>query len=88
MKELVNEQKRLYTRKLREDGLAMSGRIDSMHRWLQSDLTSHRDTFDKSPEERRFLFKLDAAILTFASLGYFIKYLDQININNAFVSGM
>ncbi|KAK2778779.1 hypothetical protein FQN53_001636 [Emmonsiellopsis sp. PD_33] len=46
------------------------------------------DTFDKSPEERKFLFKIDAAILTFASLGYFIKYLDQININNAFVSGM
>ncbi|KAH7054284.1 MFS general substrate transporter [Macrophomina phaseolina] len=46
------------------------------------------DTFDKSPEERRFLFKLDAALLTFASLGYFIKYLDQQNINSAFVSGM
>lgn len=46
------------------------------------------DTFDKSREERRFLFKLDAALLTFASLGYFIKYLDQINVNNAFVSGM
>ncbi|KAI2606545.1 MFS general substrate transporter [Hypoxylon sp. NC1633] len=46
------------------------------------------DTFDKSPEERQFLFKLDAVILTFASLGYFIKNLDQININNAFVSGM
>ncbi|KAF4763739.1 hypothetical protein HAV15_001512 [Penicillium sp. str.  len=46
------------------------------------------DTFDKSPEERRLLFKLDSAILTFVSLGYFIKYLDQININNAFVSGM
>lgn len=46
------------------------------------------DTFDKSPEERTFLFKLDAALLTFASLGYFIKYLDQINVNNAFVSGM
>lgn len=46
------------------------------------------DTWDKSPEERRFLFKLDAAILTIASLGYFIKNLDQININNAFVSGM
>lgn len=27
------------------------------------------DTLDKSPEERRFLFKLDFAILTFASLG-------------------
>ena len=46
------------------------------------------DSFDKSPQERKFLFKLDAALLTFASLGYFIKYLDQSNINNAFVSGM
>ncbi|KAI8958628.1 MFS general substrate transporter [Daldinia sp. FL1419] len=46
------------------------------------------DTFDKSPEERRFLFKLDAVILSFASLGYFIKYLDQVNVNSAFVSGM
>ncbi|SCO50160.1 related to transporter protein [Fusarium fujikuroi] len=46
------------------------------------------DTFDKSPEERKFLFKLDAALMTLASLGYFIKYLDQVNINNAFVSGM
>jgi ACS family pantothenate transporter-like MFS transporter len=27
------------------------------------------DTLDKSPQERRFLFKLDAAVLTFASLG-------------------
>ncbi|KAL1968135.1 hypothetical protein VTN77DRAFT_2266 [Rasamsonia byssochlamydoides] len=46
------------------------------------------DTFDKSPEERRLLFKLDTAILTFASLGYFLKYLDQVNVSNAFVSGM
>ncbi|KAH0383801.1 putative MFS transporter Liz1/Seo1, partial [Aureobasidium melanogenum] len=35
-----------------------------------------------------FLFKIDTALLTLASLGYFIKYLDQSNINNAFVSGM
>ena len=46
------------------------------------------DSLNKSPEERRFLFKLGCALLTFASLGYFIKYLDQANINNAFVSGM
>lgn len=38
------------------------------------------DTFDKSPEERRFLFKLDAALMTLASLGYFIKYLDQVRL--------
>lgn len=29
------------------------------------------DTFDKSPEERKFLFKLDSALLTFASLGLY-----------------
>lgn len=46
------------------------------------------DSLDKSAEERRFLFKLDSAVLTFATLGYFIKYLDQSNINSAFVSGM
>jgi ACS family pantothenate transporter-like MFS transporter len=46
------------------------------------------DSLDKSPMERRFLFKLDSAVLTFACLGYFIKALDQNNINNAFVSGM
>ena len=27
------------------------------------------DTLDKSPAERRLLFKLDTALLTFASLG-------------------
>lgn len=31
------------------------------------------DTFDKSPEERKFLFKLDFALLTFASLGEVLK---------------
>ncbi|KAI0405268.1 MFS general substrate transporter [Xylaria palmicola] len=46
------------------------------------------DTFDKSPEERRFLFKLDAVLLTLGSLGYFIRFLDQVNILSAFVSGM
>jgi hypothetical protein len=28
---------------------------------------------DKSPEERHFLFKLDSAVLTFASLGQYQK---------------
>ncbi|KAK0702408.1 major facilitator superfamily domain-containing protein [Lasiosphaeris hirsuta] len=46
------------------------------------------DSLDKSPEERRFLLKLDAAILTVGTLAFFLKYLDQVNINNAFVSGM
>lgn len=31
------------------------------------------DTFDLPRAERKLLFKVDALILTFASLGYFIK---------------
>jgi ACS family pantothenate transporter-like MFS transporter len=72
------------------------------------------DSFDKSPEERHFIFKLDFALLTFGCLGtlpritslyfisvfelcsmqltivigFFIKFLDQANLVNAFVSGM
>ncbi|KDQ56080.1 hypothetical protein JAAARDRAFT_208300 [Jaapia argillacea MUCL 33604] len=46
------------------------------------------DTWDKSPEERKFLGKLDACLLTYAALSYFSKYLDQQNITNAYVSGM
>ena len=81
------------------------------------------DSLDKSPEERRLVFKIDCALLTIGCLskscsgrrgrtsknpvflsfyplakfcivantlcpGYFVKYLDQINVNNAFVSGM
>ncbi|WWC57517.1 uncharacterized protein I303_100049 [Kwoniella dejecticola CBS 10117] len=42
------------------------------------------DTFDKPPAERKLLFKVDAVILTFAS----IKNLDQNNANTAFLSGM
>lgn len=32
------------------------------------------DTFDKPPEERKFLFKLDAALLTYASLGQYYRF--------------
>lgn len=46
------------------------------------------DTHLKSPEEQRLLLKLDAAILSCACLGFFMKYLDQGNMANAYVSGM
>ncbi|OCF72393.1 pantothenate transporter [Kwoniella mangroviensis CBS 8886] len=42
------------------------------------------DTFDRPPLERKLLLKVDAVILTFAS----IKNLDQQNTNTAFLSGM
>lgn len=41
-----------------------------------------------SREEKRFLRKLDAFLLTFTSLAFFLKWLDSSNINSAYVSGM
>ncbi|KAM5354784.1 hypothetical protein ACJ41O_001430 [Fusarium nematophilum] len=46
------------------------------------------DTWELPPEQRWLLFKVDAFVLTFASLGYFLKNIDQTNVNNAFLSGM
>ncbi|EPE28443.1 MFS general substrate transporter [Glarea lozoyensis ATCC 20868] len=46
------------------------------------------DDPDKSPEEKKFLLKLDFFLLSYGCLGYFCKNLDQANINNAYVSGM
>ncbi|KAL3428312.1 major facilitator superfamily transporter [Phlyctema vagabunda] len=42
----------------------------------------------RTPQERKFIQKLDFYLLTILSLGYFIKNLDQTNIANAYVSGM
>jgi len=46
------------------------------------------DSFDHSPEERRFISKIDFFILTWAGLSYFSKNLNQGNLSNAYVSGM
>ncbi|GKT61727.1 pantothenate transporter liz1 protein [Colletotrichum tofieldiae] len=46
------------------------------------------DTHLKSHEERVLLRKLDWSILTIGCLGFFMKYLDQGNLANAYISGM
>ncbi|KAI9631777.1 MFS general substrate transporter [Dioszegia hungarica] len=46
------------------------------------------DSDNKSEVERKFVRKLDCALLTIAMLGYFVKYLSQANIANAYASGM
>lgn len=43
-------------------------------------LTVLWDSFDKSPEERRFIAKIDWWILTYCCIAYFVKYLDQTNV--------
>ncbi|EFX04399.1 major facilitator superfamily transporter [Grosmannia clavigera kw1407] len=46
------------------------------------------DTWELPADQRRLLFKVDAFLLTFASIGYFLKNLDQTNVTNAYLSGM
>lgn len=46
------------------------------------------DSLDKSPEERKLIAKLDWWILSYICVAYFVKYLDQTNVSNAYVSGM
>lgn len=38
--------------------------------------------------ERRLLVKIDVVILSFCCLMYWVNYLDRMNLNNAYVSGM
>ncbi|KAF3025052.1 MFS transporter (Seo1) [Neopestalotiopsis sp. 37M] len=40
------------------------------------------------PEERKLIAKLDLLIIPYAFILYWVKYIDQSNINNAYVSGM
>ncbi|KAF8259265.1 MFS general substrate transporter [Lactarius quietus] len=46
------------------------------------------DSWNKSPEERKFVRRLDACLITYAYLSYFSKYIDLQNVTNAYVSGM
>jgi len=38
------------------------------------------DSLDKTPEERRFMRKVDLWIMTYICVAYFVKYLDQTNV--------
>lgn len=38
--------------------------------------------------ERKLIVKLDTVILSFCCLMYWVNYLDRMNLNNAYVSGM
>ena len=42
----------------------------------------------RSSYEKRLVFKLDWIILAYCCLSFFIRYLDQSNVKNAYISGM
>ncbi|ERT03321.1 uncharacterized protein SPSK_09073 [Sporothrix schenckii 1099-18] len=46
------------------------------------------DSVEGDARNRRYVQKLDLFLFTYICFGYFIKYLDQQNYSNAFVSGM
>ncbi|KAJ9144612.1 Major facilitator superfamily transporter [Pleurostoma richardsiae] len=43
---------------------------------------------EDTPEERKLIAKLDLLIVPYAFVLYWVKYIDQTNINNAYVSGL
>ncbi|KAK9447947.1 major facilitator superfamily domain-containing protein [Limtongia smithiae] len=56
--------------------------------WVQKTFGQVWDTFRLPSKQRAYMQKLDANILLYALLSFFIKTLDNTNISNAYVSGM
>ncbi|KAK9328869.1 major facilitator superfamily domain-containing protein [Lipomyces starkeyi] len=52
------------------------------HKWY------HWFDENDSPEERRYILKLDLLITSYCLISYWVKNLDQTNVNNAYTSGM
>ncbi|KAK9356420.1 major facilitator superfamily domain-containing protein [Lipomyces doorenjongii] len=46
------------------------------------------DSFEKPPNQRRYIQKLDLFILSYSLLSYGLKSIDVSNVSNAYVSGM
>ncbi|KAF4119294.1 Major Facilitator Superfamily [Geosmithia morbida] len=65
--------------------LAKTGQVDRRSRRI---LRVIWDSLDKEPKERAFVNKADWFIMTYVCISYFVKYLDQTNVVNAYVSGM
>ncbi|KFZ07048.1 hypothetical protein V501_06814 [Pseudogymnoascus sp. VKM F-4519 (FW-2642)] len=59
-----------------------------MHAKRQGRAFWHWYAKDDTPEERKLIIKLDLLIVPYAVLAYWIKYIDQSNLNNAYVSGL
>ncbi|BDD58009.1 hypothetical protein MAP00_003320 [Monascus purpureus] len=68
-----------------EQEMSVQQQYPHKHRpWWQIRWFAEEDT----KEERRLIVKLDLLIVPYAFLAYWTKYIDQANINNAYVSGV
>ncbi|KEQ85318.1 putative allantoate permease [Aureobasidium pullulans EXF-150] len=56
--------------------------------WIRFLTFLHWYPKDMPSEEKKLILRLDLSILIFGCLSFFIKYLDQASLTNAYVSGM
>ncbi|OBR02370.1 Major facilitator superfamily transporter [Colletotrichum higginsianum IMI 349063] len=68
-------------------GGASDDKLPGSNGGLSPVISNPKDDIDPK-EERAFLWRLDLFFLSIGFLGYMFKYIDQTNINNAYVSGM
>lgn len=54
----------------------------SSHKWY------HWFNENDTPAEKKLILKLDILLTLYSMMAYWVKYLDQTNLNNAYVSGM
>ncbi|TVY91636.1 putative transporter [Lachnellula willkommii] len=59
-----------------------------MHAKRQGRAWYHWYAEDDTPAERKLILKLDLLIVPYAVIAYWIKYIDQSNLTNAYVSGL
>ncbi|TVY46174.1 putative transporter [Lachnellula occidentalis] len=59
-----------------------------MHAKRQGRAWYHWYAKDDTPEERKLIIKLDLLIVPYAVVAYWIKYIDQSNLTNAYISGL
>ncbi|KAK3348765.1 major facilitator superfamily domain-containing protein [Lasiosphaeria hispida] len=62
----------------------MAVSVPPRRKWYQIEWFQEQDT----PRERRLINKLDLLIVPYAFLAYWVKYIDQSNLNNAYVAGL
>lgn len=60
----------------------MSKKQRSDHKWY------HWFNKNNTPAEKKLLTKLDITLCLYSTMAYWVKCLDQTNLNNAYVSGM
>lgn len=82
IKEYRDEANRPWTKFFDEYEYRLTTKEADKHDWWR--------WFDKgtTPEEKKLVTKLDFLLAFYSFIGYWIKYIDQTNLNNAYVSGL